>query len=142
MVERDVINAESCYQENGEEVRRKETREEVRPQGRRQEGHAQRGGEESVREEVRPQGRRQEGHAQRGGEESLREEGLRQARASQTQEGGARADLWIVRHVARRLIGLRVPTYRLIRRGCRRFGLAGSACSFFGFEMIARTLVH
>src|SRR5277367_2810756 len=101
MVERDVINAESCYQENGEEVRRKETR-----------------------EEVRPQGRRQEGHAQRGGEESLREEGLRQARASQTQEGGARADLWIVRHVARRLIGLRVPTYRLIRRGCRRFGLA------------------
>ena len=36
----------------------------------------------------------------------------------------ANADLWIVRHVARRLIGLRIPTYRLIRRGCRRFGLA------------------
>src|SRR6202046_152037 len=141
MVERDVINAESCYQENGEEVRRQEVRpqgrrqeghaqrggeeslrEEVRPQGRRQEGHAQRGGEESLREEGRPQGRRQEGHAQRGGEESLREEGLREegcgkARASQAQESGANADLWIVRHVARRLVGLRVPTYRLIRRG-------------------------
>ena len=106
MVERDVINAESCYQENGEEIRRQE-----------------------AREEVRPQGRRQEGHAQRGGKESLREEGLRQARASQTrssqaQESDANVDPWIVRHVARRLVGLRVPTYRLIRRGCRRFGLA------------------
>src|SRR6202044_301576 len=121
MVERDVINAESCYQENGEEVRRQEAREEVRPQGRRQEGHAQRGGEESLREEVRSQGRRQEGHAQRSGKESLREEGLRQARASQTQESDAAAS-WTVRHVAGRLIGLRVPTYRLIRRGCRRCG--------------------
>src|SRR6202044_4007009 len=131
MVQRDVINGESCYQENGEEVRREEACEEVRPQGRRQEGHAQRGGKESLREEVRPQGRRQEGHAQRGGEESLREEGLRQARASQTrssqaQESDANADPWIVRHIARRLVGLRVPTYRLIRRGCRRFGLACS----------------
>src|SRR5580692_3794968 len=124
MVERDVINAESCYQENGEEVRRQEAREEVRPQGRRQEGHAQRGGEESLREEVRPQGRRQEGHAQRGSEESLREEVGRQTRPSQAQESDANADPWIVRHVARRLIGLRVPAYRLIRRGCRRFGLA------------------
>src|SRR6204780_536495 len=124
MVERDVINAESCYQENGEEGRRKEASEEVRPQGRRKEGHAQRGGEESLREEIRPQGRRQEGHAQRGGEESLREEGLRQARARQTHEGGSRPDPRSVRHVAPRLIGLRVPTYRLIRRGCRRFGLA------------------
>src|ERR1700678_2485425 len=124
MVERDVINAESCYKENGEEVRRKEAREEVRSQGCRQEGHAQRGSEESLREEVRSQGRRQEGHAQRGGEESLREEGLRQARTSQAQEGDADADFWIVRHVARRLVGLRVPTYRLIRRGCWRFGLA------------------
>src|ERR1700689_5477396 len=127
MVERDVINAESCYQENGEEVRRKEAREEVRPQGRRKEGHAQRGGEESLREEVGPQGRRQEGHAQRGGEESLREEvgsqGRRQARAGQAQESGASADLRLVRHVARRLVGLRVPTYRLIRRGCRQCGL-------------------
>src|SRR6202046_1565527 len=111
MVERDVINAESCYQENGEEVRRQE----VRPQGRRQEGHAQRGGKESLREEVRPQGRRQEGHAQRGGKESLCEEGLREARASKAQESDANADLRIVRHVARRLVGLRVPTYRLIR---------------------------
>src|SRR5258708_39389162 len=129
MVERDVINGESCYQENGEEVRRQEAREEIRPQGRRQEGHAQRGGEESLREEGRPQGRRQESHAQRGGEESLREEGLRQTgagqtRASQAQEGDPNADLRIVRHVARRLVGLRVPTYRLIRRGCRRCGLA------------------
>src|SRR5580704_16551620 len=101
MVERDVINAESCYQENGEEVRRQE-----------------------ARAEVRPQGRRQEGDAQRGGEEGLREEDRSQARASQAQESDANADLWFVRHVARRLIGLRVPTYRLIRRGCRRFGLA------------------
>src|ERR1700734_2799576 len=129
MVERDVINAESCYQENGEEVRRQEAREEVAPQGRRQEGHAQRSGEESLREEDRPQGRRQEGHAQRGGKESFREEGLRQACASQTgatqaEERGGNAVPWIVRHVARRLIGLRVPTYRLIRRGCRRCGLA------------------
>src|SRR3984957_12153902 len=124
MVERDVINAESCYQENGEEVRRQEAREEVRPQGRRQEGHAQRGGEESLREEVRPQGRRQEGHAQRGGEESLREEVGRYAGTSKAQESDAKADLRVVRHVARRLIGLRVPTYRLIRPGCRRFGLA------------------
>src|SRR5580698_8756336 len=101
MIERDVINAESCYQENGEEVRREE-----------------------ACEEVRPQGRRQEGHAQRGGKESLCEEGLREARASKAQESDANADLRIVRHVARRLVGLRVPTYRLIRRGCRRFGLA------------------
>src|SRR5258707_10011929 len=108
MVERDVINAESCYQENGEEVRRQEAREEVRPQGRRQEGHAQRGGEESLPEEVRPQGRRQEGHAQRSGEESLREEG-RQTRASQTEESDADAASWIVRHVAGRLVWLRVP---------------------------------
>src|ERR1700693_4440336 len=106
MDESDVINAESCSQENGEEVRRQEAREEVRPQGRRQEGHAQRGGEEGHREEVR-----------------------RQARASQAQEGDANADPRIVRHVARRLIGLRVPTYRLIRGGWRGGRVPSSACS-------------
>jgi hypothetical protein len=51
MIERDVIHAESCYQEDGEEVRRQKARKEIRPQGRRQEGHAQRRGEESLREE-------------------------------------------------------------------------------------------
>ena len=47
-----MIHAESCYQEDGEEVRRQEAREEVRPQGRREEGDAQRRGEEGLREEV------------------------------------------------------------------------------------------
>src|SRR5580698_292177 len=126
MIERDVINAESCYQENGEEVRRQEAREEVRPQGRRQEGHAQGGGEESLREEVLCQKDDSEEvrWQKRRGQEVGRQEGDRQARACQAKEGSASADSWIVRHVAGRLIGLRVPAYRLIRRGCQRCSLA------------------
>src|ERR1700722_11348810 len=111
MVERDVINAESCYQEN---------REEVRPQGRRQEGHAQRGGEESLRKEDLRQ--KDDGEEVRG-QEGRRQEVGRQTRASQAQESDAPTGS-IVRHVVSLLIGSRVPAYRLIRRGCRRFGLA------------------
>ena len=71
-----------------------------------------------------PEGRREEVRGQRGGEEIGRQEVRRQARAGKTQESDANADPGIVRHVARRVVGLRVSTYRLIRRGCRRFGLA------------------
>src|ERR1700727_82870 len=131
MVKRDVINAESCYQENGEEVRRQEAREEIRPQGRRQEGHAQRSGEESLREEEL---RQEDDGEEVCGQEGRRKEVGRQARASQAQESDANADLWIVGYVASRLVGLRVQTYRLIRRGCRRVGLARSACSCLRFK--------
>src|ERR1700727_2121092 len=118
MVKRDVINAESCYQENGEEVRR-------------QEGHAQRSGEESLREEEL---RQEDDGEEVCGQEGRRKEVGRQARASQAQESDANADLWIVGYVASRLVGLRVQTYRLIRRGCRRVGLARSACSCLRFK--------
>jgi hypothetical protein len=120
MTERDLIHAESCHEEDGEEVRRQEACEEICPQGRRQEGHAQRGGEESLREEeFRPTIDGEEVRGQEG-----REEVGRQTRASQAQESATSAHARVVRHFASRLIGLRVPTYRLIRRGCWRFGLA------------------
>jgi hypothetical protein len=121
MIERDVIHAQSCYQENGEKVRREETRKEVRPQGRRQEGDAQGRGEEGLREE---------GHGKKdSGEEVCRQEGRgekigRQTRAGEAKENRANAHLWIVGSAAGRLIGLRVPAYWLIRRGCRRCRLA------------------
>jgi len=121
MIERDVIHAESCYQEDGEEVRRQEARQEIRPQGGRQEGDAQRRGEESVREEDLRQ--KDDGEKIRG-QEGCREEVGCETRAGQAKEGHANADLRIVGAAARRLTGLRVAAYRLIRRGCWRFGLA------------------
>ena len=101
MVERDVINAESCYQENGEEVRRQEAREEVRPQGRRQEGHPQRRSEESLREEDH---RQKDGGEEDRGQEGRREKVGRQARASQAQEGQPDVRPFLG-HAAGRLIG-------------------------------------
>jgi hypothetical protein len=121
MIERDMIHAESCYQENGEEVRRQEARKEIRPQGRREEGDAQRRGEESLREEDL---RKKDGGEEIRGQEGCREEVGGETRAGQAKENCANIHPWIVGTVAGRLIGLRVLTYRLIRRGCRRFGLA------------------
>jgi hypothetical protein len=120
MIERDVIHAESCYQEDGEEVRRQETRQEVCAQGRGQKGDTQRRGEEGLREERLGQ--------TVGGEEIRRQKGRcqevgRETRAGQAKESDTNAQLGIVGTVAGRLIGLCVPAYRLIRRGCRRFGL-------------------
>src|SRR5579872_2798921 len=102
MIERDLIHAESCYQEDGEEVRRQEAREEVRPQGCRQEGDAQRRGEESLSEEELRQ--------KVGGEEVRGQEGRRQevgceTRAGQTQESHANDPVWVVGAAARRLTG-------------------------------------
>jgi hypothetical protein len=102
MIERDVIHAESCYQEDGEEVRRQEARQEVSPQGRRQEGDAQRRGEEGLCEkELRPKV---------GGEEIRRQKGRcqevgRQTGAGEAQENDSNARLGIVGAVAGRLIG-------------------------------------
>jgi hypothetical protein len=121
MIERDVIHAESCYQEDGEEVRRQEARQEIRAQGRRQEGDAQRRGEESLREEEL---RQTDGGEEIRGQEGRRQEVGRETRAGQAKESRANNAPWIVGAVASRLIGLRAPTYRLIRRGYRRFGLA------------------
>ena len=121
MIERDVIHAESCYQEDGEEVRRQEARKEIRPQGRRKEGDAQRSGEESLREEDL---RQKDGGEEIRGQEGCLEEVGREARAGQAKESHADANPWIVGAAAGRLIGLRVATYRLIRRGCWRFDLA------------------
>jgi hypothetical protein len=104
MIERDVIHAESCYQEDGEEVRRQEARKEIRTQGRRQEGDAQRRGEESLREEVL---RQTDSGEKIRGQEGRREEVGRETRAGQAEESHANASLWIVRTVASRLIGLR-----------------------------------
>ena len=121
MNERDVIHAESCYQKDGEEVRRQEARQEIRPQGRRQKGDAQRRGEESLREEDL---RQKDDCEEVRGQEGRREEVGRQARAGQAQESDANADLGIVGNPAGRLTSLRVAAYRLIRCGRRRFGLA------------------
>ena len=121
MVERDVLHAESCYQEDGEEVRRQEARKKIRSQGRRQEGDAQRRGEEGLCEEkLRQKG----GGEEICGQEGRRQEVGRQTGTGQAQESASNVYARIVGLVASRLIGLRVPTYRLIRRGCRRFGLA------------------
>jgi len=121
MIERDVIHAQSCYQEDGEKVRRQEARKEIRTQGCRQEGHAQRRGEESLcKEDDRQKDRDEEISGQKG----LGEEVGRQARSSQAQEGNSNADAWIVGHVAGRLTASGVPEYWLIRRGCRRRSLA------------------
>ena len=51
VVKRDVINAESCYQENGEEVRRQEAREEECQEGRQAQRQAER---EEVGKEAPP----------------------------------------------------------------------------------------
>jgi hypothetical protein len=117
-IERDAIHAESCYQENGEEVRRQEARKEIRPQGGREEGDAQRRGEEGLREEVV----RETDYGEEVRRQEVRGEKVsRQTRAGQAQESDA--DGSPVRYAAG-LIGLRIPTYRLIRRGRQRCGLA------------------
>jgi hypothetical protein len=102
MDERDVIHAESCYEEDGEEVRRQEARKEVRPQGRGEEGDAQGRGEESLCEED---------HGQKDGCEEIRrqedrgEEVGRETRAGQAQEARANNLPWIVGAAAGRLTG-------------------------------------
>ena len=126
MVERDVINAESCYQENGEEVRRQEAREEVRAakvvakKAMRKGAVKKAAAKKSARKVVAKKATRKG----RGEESRPRRRPCCQARASKRKKATRQCRPRIVRHVARRLIGLRVPTYRLIRRGCRRFGLA------------------
>jgi hypothetical protein len=102
MIERDLIHAESCYQEDGEEVRRQEAREEVRPQGRRQEGDAQRRGEESLCEEELRQ--KDDGEEVCGQEGRCQEVG-RETRAGQAQESHANDPAGVVGAAASRLIG-------------------------------------
>jgi hypothetical protein len=102
MIERDLIHAESCYQEDGEKVCRQEAREEVRPQGRRQEGDAQRRGEESLSEEELRQ--KDDGEEIRGQEGRGQEVG-RETCASQAKEGHANDPARVVGAVAGRVSG-------------------------------------
>jgi hypothetical protein len=102
MIERDVIHAESCYEEDGEEVRRQEAREKIRPQGRREEGDAQRRGEEGFREEVL---RQKSGCEEIRWQEGRREEVGRETRAGQAKESYVNNPPWIVGTAAGRLTG-------------------------------------
>jgi hypothetical protein len=119
-IERDAIHGESSCQEDGEKVRRQETREEVRAQGRCEKGDAQRRGEEGLSKEDL---RKKDGGEEVGRQEDRREEVGRQARASQAEENGANDSARIVRSADRLLIGSR-PAYCLVRRGRWRFGFA------------------
>jgi hypothetical protein len=93
MIERDVIHAESCHQEDGEEVRRQEARQEVGAQGRRQEGDSQRRCEESLREEEL---RQKDGGQEIRGQKGRWQEVGRETRAGQAKENRANANPWIV----------------------------------------------
>src|SRR5271166_2445535 len=104
MIKRDATHGESCCQEDGEKVRRQETREEIRAQGRRKEGDAQRRGEESLREEDL---RKKDGCEEVRRQEDRGEEVGRQERPSQTQENGAHDSPRVVGHSAGLLIGSR-----------------------------------
>ncbi len=106
MIERDVIHAESCYQEDGEEVRREEAREEDGPQGRCQEGDAQRRGEESLSEEDL---RQKDDGEEICGQEGRQEVG-RQTRAGKAKESHANDPARVVGAIASRLTGF-------VRRG-------------------------